>query len=291
MGCWGMGLNQSDEYGEAYDRFMKRYNEGADVQTICEELLADYLKEFDQEDPILHDVYFALAKAGWMCCSPSEEILERVHRIIESGANLAFYRERGAGEKDLALRQKKLDAFWESLQTPREKPIKRHPAPRERELPNLEAGDVLAYKTQGGRRVLVVLERVEWPRFFEPQLFCCVLQKTWIQVNMPALDPLQEKLGLISSFAADEFLAPSTYRKIGKLEIPDHLYSKLYPSNWKGQILFFEGRKKDFHAEFAPKEELELEQLLNGKAPKGMSLYHRVSRVSFPGSGVLQIQL
>ena len=130
MGCWGMGLNQSDEYGEAYDRFMKRYNEGADVQTICEELLADYLKEFDQEDPILHDVYFALAKAGWMCCSPSEEILERVHRIIESGANLAFYRERGAGEKDLALRQKKLDAFWESLQTPREKPRKRHPAPR-----------------------------------------------------------------------------------------------------------------------------------------------------------------
>ena len=111
MGCWGMGLNQSDEYCEVYEDFIESYDEGMAVAEIREEILSNYLKEFAKGDPILHDVYFALAKAGWMCCDQSPEILERVKAIIESGANLEFYRELGADDKDLALRQKKLGAL------------------------------------------------------------------------------------------------------------------------------------------------------------------------------------
>ena len=116
MGCWGMGLNQSDEYCEVYENFMNSYDKGTAVAEIRQEILSQYLKEFDKDDPILHDVYFALAKAGWMCCDQSPEILERVKAIIESGANLAFYRELGADDRDLSLRQKKLDAARSKIQ-------------------------------------------------------------------------------------------------------------------------------------------------------------------------------
>lgn len=288
MGCWGMGLNQSDEYCEVYEDFMENYDEGMAVAEIREEILSKYLKEFGKDDPILQDVYFALAKAGWMCCDQSPEILKRAKAIIESGANLEFYRELGADDRDLALRQKKLRAFWDSLQTPRAKPRKRHPAPRERELPDLDAGDVLTYKAPQGQRVLIVLDRIGWPRFFEDQLFCCILQRSYKREELSSLDPLKEKLGLISSFTGKEFLASSSYRTIGHIEVPDSLYSKLYPLSWNGQILFFESSKKDFQVDYAPEEELELGQLLNEKTPEGMSLYGKVSRVSFHGGGVRQ---
>ena len=288
MGCWGMGLNQSDEYCEVYENFMESYDEGRAVAEIREEILSKHLKEFDKDDPILHDVYFALAKAEWMCCDQSSEILERVKAIIESGANLDFYRELGADDRDLALRQKKLRSFWDSLKTPRAKPWKRHPAPCERELPDLEVGDMLAYKAPQGQRVLIVLDRIGWPVFFEDQLFCCVLQRAFVRQELSTMDPLREKIGLISSFYAREFLAPSSYRRIGTVSVPEGFYAKLYPPGWNGQMLLLEGSKKDFQKEFAPLEELELGQLLAGKAPEGLSLYSRASKVTFRGSRVVQ---
>ena len=50
--------------------------------------LAQYHKEFDDKDGIMHDVYFALAKAEWMCCEQSKDILKRVGEIIASQANI-----------------------------------------------------------------------------------------------------------------------------------------------------------------------------------------------------------
>jgi len=85
MGCWGMGLAQSDEYCEIYERFMECYDEGMEVSEITEEILAEYLSEFEEDDGILHDVYFALAKAQWMCWQLSPALLERITQIIHSG--------------------------------------------------------------------------------------------------------------------------------------------------------------------------------------------------------------
>ena len=288
MGCWGMGLNQSDEYCEVYEIFMQSFDKGMAVAEIRQEILSQYLKEFEKDDPILHDVYFALAKAGWMCCEQSSELMDRVKTIIESGANLEFYRELGADDRDLALRQKKLRAFWDSLKTPRAKPRKRHPAPHERELPDLAAGDMLVYKAPQGQRVLIVLERIGWPTFFEDQLFCCVLQRTFARQELSSMDPLREKIGLISAFYAREYLPPSSYRKIGSVSVPSGLYASLYLPDRKGQTLLLEGYKKDFQRDYAPAEELVLGQLLAGAAPEGLSLYSRVSKVSFGGGGVVQ---
>ena len=32
MGCWGMGLTQSDDYCEVYEDFMERYDEGGSLR-------------------------------------------------------------------------------------------------------------------------------------------------------------------------------------------------------------------------------------------------------------------
>lgn len=34
MGCWGMGITQSDEYCDVYERFMEEYDEGKPVFNI-----------------------------------------------------------------------------------------------------------------------------------------------------------------------------------------------------------------------------------------------------------------
>ena len=127
MGVWGMGLAQSDEFCEVYERFMEAYDEGVAVPEIEKAILDSCHAEFDDADGVMHNVYFALAKAEWMCCAPSERILRRVQEIIESGADLEFYRELGASPSDVSLRAKKLEQFWQTLQTPRKSARKRRP--------------------------------------------------------------------------------------------------------------------------------------------------------------------
>ncbi len=63
---------------------MEKYDQGESVAGISKDILAQYHKEFDDKDGIMHDVYFALAKAEWMCCEQSKDILKRVGEIIAS---------------------------------------------------------------------------------------------------------------------------------------------------------------------------------------------------------------
>ena len=39
MGCWGMGMTQSDQFMETYETFMDEYNEGAAVPNITKKIL------------------------------------------------------------------------------------------------------------------------------------------------------------------------------------------------------------------------------------------------------------
>lgn len=119
MGCWGMGITQSDDYQDVYETFLEKYDEGGDISKITREILDQYLAEFDPGDGILHDVYFALAKAQWMCGGVQPEILAEVARIVDTGANVDFYRELEASESDLKVRQRNLIKFLEGLKRPR----------------------------------------------------------------------------------------------------------------------------------------------------------------------------
>ena len=192
MGCWGMGLTQSDEYCEIYERFMECYDDGMEVSEITEEILAEYHREFDDDDGILHDVYFALAKAQWMCCQLSPALLSLITDIIHSGANLAFYRELEATEADLKIRDKNLNKFLSGLQTPRSRPRKRQTA-SSRKLPvlaDLDKGDLFWYRSEG--KIYGAL----------------VLEKLGLKSNAEKLIAITEELQAIPKHAEDILSAP-----------------------------------------------------------------------------------
>jgi len=261
MGYCGMGLTQSDEFCEVYDMFMDEYNNGKSVADISLGIIAKYHEEFSDEDGIMHDVYFALAKAEWMCCEQSEYILQRVKDIIDSGANLTFLKELGADEKDLILREKKLRAFYESLLIPRKKPRKRYVDydTYEKPFPIMDIGDCFAYKYDDGKRIVVILDWVRLPGWKE-QVFCCILKNTYKKSQLKSLDILEQDVGCIGCYIGTEFFGKSSLQKIGNVSVP---------IGAKNQILGVDGmtfgNKKDFKKDYSSVPSMKLSKLLESK--------------------------
>ena len=261
MGCWGMGLTQSDEFCEIYEKFMEEYDSGKSVADISNEILEQYHEEFDDTDGVMHDVYFALAKAEWMCCEQSESILQRVKEIINSDANIEFYRELEANEKDLKLRKKKLLAFYESLQTPRKKPRKRYVNydDLEKPFPPMELGDCYAYKYDTGKRIVVILDWVRRPGWKE-QVFCIVLKNTYPSSEVKKINYLEQDVGHIGCYIGTEFLGKSKLQKVGTIAVPVDAQKQILGDN-----IMLLGLKKDFKADFTSSLSLKLYELLESK--------------------------
>ena len=247
MGCWGMGIAESDEFLEVYDSFVEEYDNGVECSEISAKILSKYHSEFDDEDGVMHDVYFALAKAEWMCCAQSELVLNRVKEIIESGANIEFYRELEATESNLKQRQKNLDKFLKTLLVPREKPRKRKRSapPKEKEFPPLEVGDLFAYKYDSGYRVLCILERTETQRGQE-LVTLTVLNSVFASQELKELDFLSCKIGAIFTVSAEDFLGASVIKAVGHIEI------KLGERDYLiGKNVFLPGDKQSFRKEIS----------------------------------------
>ncbi len=261
MGCWGMGMAQSDEFCETYDSFMDEYNNGKEVAEITADILAKYHEEFDDDDGVMHDIYFALAKSEWMCCEQSDLVLNRVKEIIESGANIEFYRELEATEKDLKVRQKNLEKFWESLQIPRAKPRLRRidPLDRLKDLPPLEVGGCYRYKYEDGYRVFAVLG-FNKAQGWQDMVRCAIFKKTYSTAELKALDFLYEPIHSIAYYIGVEFLPPSAIKKITSVSVPQ---GKYMTSLSAFQIPL--GRKKVFKMQFTNSIGPTLSDLFNEK--------------------------
>lgn len=253
MGAWGMGIHQSDEYCEAYDKFMDQYDNGKSVSEISKGILSHFLKEFDNNDGIMHDVYFALAKAEWMCCEQSETILNQVGTIISSDLNLDFLRDLGATESDLTFRKKKLNQFWTSLLKPKHAPRRRCPPPKERELPSVYTGDCLAYKFEDGFRIAIILDRYQSQGWRE-QVLVCVLKDEYYSFDIEFLD---EHIEYVNAYNGDEFLAKSKIRKISKLTLPKNIAAQFFGSTKIGL-----GSKNHFYKSFTKTVEITLSELI-----------------------------
>ncbi len=235
MGCWGMGIAQSDQYCEIYERFMEEYDDGKPVTDITNDILEDYLGQFSADDGILHDVYFALGKAQWMCGGISVDIMEKVTEIVESNANIKFYRELEASERDLKQRQKNLDKFLAGLQIPRASVRKRKtpesayiPVPKPKSLPPVRRGDLVAYPVNGKWRVLMVTYVVNNRLAIYAQGF---LWNTFFD-TIPEWDVLDQSSGLMfGHIEADAF--PRDIQIIGHREEYIHaLMGDVYERPW-----------------------------------------------------------
>jgi len=201
-----MGITQSDEYADVYDRFMEEYNEGKPLPDIKQDILEDYLMEFEEDDGILHDVYFAIGKAEWMCGGISEDMFGKISHIIASGANIAFLRELEASERDLKQRQKNLEKFLSSLSVPREKAKKRK-IPTEKyvkkpKLPQFRPGDVFAYEFNGKYRLFCLITKEK--HLNTQAAFCYLWTRLFDQI--PTIDELTEEAVIpLGRFTAGTF--------------------------------------------------------------------------------------
>lgn len=257
MGAWGAGLTQSDEYCEVYDSFMEKYDSGKSVEVITDEILNTYLSEFDADDGILHDVYFALAKAQWMCGLLTDTIMDKVKEIIQSGKNLEFLKELDADNQFLRERKKNLDRFLSSLETPRKTPRKRKTSPKARPLPPANIGDIFSYKDAAGLRIVIVLDRY-FKKQFRESYFCCILDKEF--QRKPVIAELDsEKVGLVGVYDSESFLPASKIRFIGSLGVPPNKYKELFGNS----ILL--GCREDFFTSKRPKQLMTFRELLNAK--------------------------
>ncbi|MBQ9746413.1 MAG: hypothetical protein IJW21_06280 [Clostridia bacterium] len=245
MGCWGMGMAQSDEFCENYDNFMEEYDNGKAVAEITAGILAKYHAEFDDSDGVMHDVYFALAKAEWMCCEQSELVLNRVKEIIESGANIEFYRELEADEKNLIVRKRNLEKFLTMIKTPRQKPRKRKRTapPVEKAFPPFETGDCFAYKYGNGYRVMCILERFK-PKAEREQVTVVVFDGVYSAEELKTTDFCQEVMGRMFTVTADDFLGASVIRKVAHITVKPKSKERLL-----GVSAFIYGNKGSFRSE------------------------------------------
>ena len=216
MSCWGMGITQSDEYADVYDRFMEEYDEGKPLPDIKQDILEDYLMEFEEDDGVLHDVYFAIGKAEWMCGGISEDIFGKISHIIASGANIAFLRELEASERDLKQRQKNLEKFLISLSVPRGKAKKRK-IPTERyvkrpKLPQFRPGDVFAYEFNGKYRLFCLISK---EKNLNKQAAFCYLWTSLFD-KIPTIDELTEEAVIpMGRFTAEGFPKAETLQYVG----------------------------------------------------------------------------
>ena len=243
MGCWGMGITQSDEYCEIYERFIEEYDEGKPLSDIKKDILDEYLEEFDENDGILHDVYFAIGKAEWMCGGISAEILSKITQIIDSGKNIDFYKELEASKSDLKLRQKNLDKFLSSLAVPREKARKRK-IPTERyqpiekpKLPPFKCGDIFLYEVNGKYRLLCLISRGKF--YSTVATYCYVWQRLYEAI--PSIDDLVNELVIpLGYFTAETFPNMENLKYFGNIPdlaklnitIPGVFCSQWAPATW-----------------------------------------------------------
>lgn len=243
MGFSEMGITQTDEYQETYDRFMEEYDTGKPIQDICADIISEMTEEFGADNGILHGVYYALAKCQWMCGDVHEGILEMVSRIIASGADLAFYQELGADDRDLKLRKRNLEKFYKSLQVPRatvrrrKKPESAYvPVPRPvfPTMPQVFPGDLISYPVGDQVRLFLILN-INRSRKQGKTACCFVWEEKFGQLPEPSL--LMKARGIpFGRVPGDAF--PEGFQAVGQLAMPQNVHSLIgyaYPM-WKDYV-------------------------------------------------------
>jgi len=152
LGNLGGEVGGSDTFADVYDQFFNEYNNGATADfaaaTVREEL-DEYFVEYDDQ----YDAHFALAFAQWETKSLDKNLLAKVERYIQSGADLKNWEERGADKKILEERASALSSFLKQLQTPR--PTKKR---RKRQKFNFRMNTLVEATAPDGKKVISVNE-------------------------------------------------------------------------------------------------------------------------------------
>ena len=206
MAFWGTNLTETDEFCRIYDLYMDLYDTGMEPSDITAYLLNV------QAGEISHCVYLAIAKAEWVLCAQSEEILNQVRYIMDSGADIEYYRCLGFSEAELRQRQSHLRKFWIDLQTPKTKARKRSISPCN-QIKRMPKGTVAWYETDGGYYGFVVLDAV-----YEGRLLAITER---LSTPPASVDEVLDAAGLTAVWLLLR-VAPKEYHTLGQITVTEN---------------------------------------------------------------------
>lgn len=147
MGAWGTEVSSNDTYSDIYGEFIDLYNSGLTVPEITQQLI-DKNQETINLPEDAANFWFALANGQWECKALDKDILKKIEGIIETGEDLAVWKELDASPADLEKRAKVLNKFLAKLQTEKVKPRRQ----TKKKLFNsiFKKGDCLVYVMENG---------------------------------------------------------------------------------------------------------------------------------------------
>lgn len=147
MGSWGTGISSNDSFADIYDGFFELYNEGFSVSEITKKLIQENQETINiREDS--NNFWFAIALAQWECKELEKSIFEKVKEIINSGKDIAIWKELDASNADIKSREIVLKKFLAKLEIEKVKPKTR----KKKKLYDsiFKKGDCLTYKMENG---------------------------------------------------------------------------------------------------------------------------------------------
>lgn len=160
LGTWGTGITSNDDFMDFYGDIMDEFNKGIPIQSVLDTTLKNYEAEFADDKDSLHNLYFAIAYAGWECGVNDMNVFNKVKDIIESGKDIESWKELGATKADLIKREKVLKTFLEKISTPKTNPKK--PKQVKFKPAIFEKGDVLSIELEEGKYTgAIVLDNVK----------------------------------------------------------------------------------------------------------------------------------
>jgi len=149
MGAWGTGLFSDDTACDVRDSYVDFVGDGLTGPEATKALLREWsaLLNDQDESPVF---WLALAATQWKCGRLESHVLQQALTAIDSGSDLARWKY---GSKDFKKRKvvlEKLRAQLTSAQPPERRVPKRF-----RDVNEWQVGDLVAYRMQSGRRVIL----------------------------------------------------------------------------------------------------------------------------------------
>jgi hypothetical protein len=113
MGTWGTGITDNDTACEVYADYISLI-ETLSVDSTMERMLGFYRAKLNSYEE-KNNFWLAIALAQLETSTLQEMVLEKVKEIIETGADLALWKELKASEADVSSRKEILDDFLSTL--------------------------------------------------------------------------------------------------------------------------------------------------------------------------------
>ncbi|MCU1302051.1 MAG: hypothetical protein JWQ87_2335 [Candidatus Sulfotelmatobacter sp.] len=149
MGAWGTTLFSDDAACDVRDSYVDLVGDGLTGHEATKALLHDWAASLN--DPDESSVFWlALAATQWRCGRLDGRVLQQALTVIDGGTDVARWE---SGSKDFKKRKTVLEKLRAQLISPQ--PPERHIPKRFRDSNEWQIGDLVAYRMQSGRFVIL----------------------------------------------------------------------------------------------------------------------------------------